>query len=396
MTTTMLSSVAARILVGSRHAFASSGDRALTTVVASAVGAASTVSGVVTPRPSRAPQIGSPFLQQQEVAALTHARHLGTSSRNGGGDENDAGRASSSTSDLGPILRAMPRAALPYARLMRLDKPIGSWLLLWPCFWSIGLAADPGHLPDLNTLALFGCGAVLLRGAGCTINDLWDRDIDAKVQRTKSRPLASKEISPTGALAFLGAQLSLGLGVLVQLNPFSQVLGLASMPLVVAYPLMKRITGWPQAFLGLTINWGALLGWAAVKGNLDLAVALPLYASCVAWTIVYDTIYAHQDKADDVKIGVRSTALTFGARNREVLTAFALAHGAGLLAAGHFAGCDAAFHAAAAVGAAGWLRRIWTIDLDSPAECSATFNDNKAYGAFVFAAIVADRALLIS
>ena len=164
-------------------------------------------------------------------------------------------------------------------------------------------------------LALFGAGAVLLRGAGCTVNDLWDRDLDGKVERTKTRPLPSGAVSPLQAVGWLGAQLGLGLGVLLQLNEYSQALGASSLALVVTYPLMKRVTGWTQAFLGLTFNWGALLGWAAVRGACDWTVVLPLYFGGVAWTLVYDTIYAHQDKKDDVLAGIKSTALTFGKHN---------------------------------------------------------------------------------
>uniref|UniRef100_A0A453MDC4 4-hydroxybenzoate polyprenyltransferase, mitochondrial n=1 Tax=Aegilops tauschii subsp. strangulata TaxID=200361 RepID=A0A453MDC4_AEGTS len=184
----------------------------------------------------------------------------------------------------------------PYAMLARLDKPIGTWLLGWPSMWSITMAAIPGELPDLRMLALFGCGAVLLRGAGCTVNDLLDRDIDNKVERTKSRPFASGALTPSQGVCFLGSQLLLGLGILLQLNDFSRVLGASSLLLVFSYPLMKRFTFWPQAFLGLTFNWGALLGWAAIKGSLDPAVIIPLYTAGICWTLVYDTIYAHQDK----------------------------------------------------------------------------------------------------
>lgn len=190
----------------------------------------------------------------------------------------------------------LPEKVRPYAHLARLDKPIGTWLLAWPCMWSITLAASPGHLPDMKMLTLFGCGAFLLRGAGCTINDLLDRDIDTKVERTKSRPIASGALTPFQGVSFLGLQLLLGLGILLQLNNYSRMLGASSLLLVFSYPLMKRITFWPQAFLGLTFNWGALLGWSAVRGSLDPVVVLPLYVSGVFWTLVYDTIYAHQVK----------------------------------------------------------------------------------------------------
>ncbi|CAN6463667.1 unnamed protein product [Victoria cruziana] len=219
----------------------------------------------------------------------------------------------------------LPEAVRPYAQLARLDRPIGTWLLAWPCMWSITLAAPPGSLPDFRLLSLFGCGAILLRGAGCTINDLLDRDIDTLVERTKSRPIASGTLTPFQGLCFLGSQLLLGLGILLQLNSYSQILGASSLLLVFSYPLMKRLTFWPQAYLGLTFNWGALLGWAAVRGSLDLAVVLPLYASGVCWTLVYDTIYAHQDKDDDLKVGVKSTALRFGDLTKEWISGFGVA-----------------------------------------------------------------------
>jgi len=217
---------------------------------------------------------------------------------------------------------ACPAAVQPYLRLIRFDKPIGTWLLYLPCTWSIGLAATPGSLPDLQLLALFGLGALVMRGAGCTINDVWDVDFDKKVTRTISRPLAAGSVTRFQALVFLGAQLSVGLSILLSLNYYSIILGASSLALVVTYPLMKRITYWPQAFLGMTFNWGALLGYAAVQGSCDWSVCLPLYLAGINWTLIYDTIYAHQDKTDDVLIGVKSTALLFGDQTKTWLTGF--------------------------------------------------------------------------
>jgi 4-hydroxybenzoate polyprenyltransferase len=285
----------------------------------------------------------------------------------------------------------LPASWIPYAHLSRLEKPIGTWLLAWPCFWSIGLAAPAGTLPDLSMLALFGAGAVLLRGAGCTVNDLWDRDLDGKVERTKTRPLPSGAVSPLQAVGWLGAQLGLGLGVLLQLNEYSQALGASSLALVVTYPLMKRLTGWPQAFLGLTFNWGALLGWAAVRGACDWTVVLPLYFGGVAWTLVYDTIYAHQDKKDDVLAGIKSTALTFGKHNREYLAAFVVANAAFNFAAGISAGCGVPYYAgvAAAVAHLGW--QAATVNFDDAEDCGNKFRSNFWYGALLFAGIAADK-----
>nr|WP_225889740.1 4-hydroxybenzoate octaprenyltransferase [Indioceanicola profundi] len=217
--------------------------------------------------------------------------------------------------------RWLPAALTPYARLARLDRPIGTWLLLFPCWWSIALATPAGQWPDLYLMALFAIGAVVMRGAGCTVNDILDRKLDAQVERTAVRPIPSGQVSVRQALLFLAAQLLAGLLVLVQLNWLSIGLGIASLALVFSYPLMKRITWWPQAFLGLTFNWGALMGWTAVAGALD-APALLLYAGCILWTLGYDTIYAHQDKEDDARIGIKSTALLFGGRSRQWVSAF--------------------------------------------------------------------------
>jgi len=181
--------------------------------------------------------------------------------------------------------------------------------------------------------------------------------------------------------------------LLLQLNTFSQVLGACSLPLVAAYPLMKRVTNWPQAFLGLTINWGALLGWAAVHGSLNLGITLPLYFSGVAWTLVYDTIYAHQDKADDVKIGIKSTALHFGEHNKEWLTGFAVLHGLGLATAGFFGDCGPLFYSTSALGTSALLYRIRKIDLNNPSECMDAFVENKWYGMLIFAGTVLDRLM---
>ncbi|KAH7514250.1 hypothetical protein FEM48_Zijuj11G0068800 [Ziziphus jujuba var. spinosa] len=265
----------------------------------------------------------------------------------------------------------LPRQVRPYAHLARLDKPIGTWLLAWPCMWSITLAAVPGHLPDFKMLALFGCGALLLRGAGCTVNDLLDQDIDKMVERTKSRPVASGLLTPFQGLSFLGFQLLLGLGILLQLNNYSRILGASSLLLVFSYPLMKRFTFWPQAYLGLTFNWGALLGWAAVKGSIDPATVFPLYISGVFWTLVYDTIYAHQDKEDDVKVGVRSTALRFGALTKEWITGFGIACISSLAVSGYNAEIGWPYYVFLA-GASGHLAwQIWTVDLSSRADCNS-------------------------
>ncbi|XVF44532.1 hypothetical protein PTKIN_Ptkin02bG0131800 [Pterospermum kingtungense] len=285
----------------------------------------------------------------------------------------------------------LPRAIQPYAKLARLDKPIGTWLLAWPCMWSITLASPPGHLPDFKMMALFGCGALLLRGAGCTINDLLDRDIDSMVERTKLRPVASGVLTPFQGVSFLGFQLLLGLGILLQLNNYSCILGASSLLLVFSYPLMKRFTFWPQAYLGLTFNWGALLGWSAIKGSVDPSIVFPLYFSGVLWTLVYDTIYAHQDKEDDVKVGVKSTALRFGDSTKEWTAGFGILCISSLALSGFNADIGWPYYAclAAASGQLAW--QIWTVNLTSRADCNRKFVSNKWFGALIFSGILFGR-----
>ncbi|XP_035782689.1 4-hydroxybenzoate polyprenyltransferase, mitochondrial-like [Anopheles albimanus] len=280
------------------------------------------------------------------------------------------------------------QAISPYARLMRIDRPIGSWLLFWPCGWSIALSAPAGCWPDPLMLGLFGVGAFVMRGAGCTINDLWDRDIDAKVERTKHRPLVAGEVSPFDALVFLSAQLGVGLTVLLQLNWYSILLGASSLGLVIVYPLMKRITYWPQLMLGATFNWGALLGWSATQGSVDWAACLPLYAAGVCWTIVYDTIYAHQDKVDDLLIGIKSTALRFGDNTKLWLSGFTGAMMVNLMAAG--AACDQTWPYYTSVGLIGahLAQQIHSLNIHNPTDCATKFISNHQVGLILFLGIV--------
>src|ERR1700756_4417026 len=216
-----------------------------------------------------------------------------------------------------------PPWSRPYLRLARLDRPIGSWLLLMPCWWSAAVSAgiphDLSHLPV--ALALFLVGAFAMRGAGCTWNDITDRDLDAKVERTRSRPIPAGQVSVKRALLFLGLQALVGLAVLLQFNRFAVITGIASLLVVAIYPFMKRITYWPQVVLGLAFSWGALMGFAVILQRID-ATALLLYAGSISWVIGYDTIYAHQDAEDDALIGVKSTALLFGARTHQALMVF--------------------------------------------------------------------------
>src|SRR5271155_4000223 len=233
----------------------------------------------------------------------------------------ETGRVADSTGNW--VHRVAPRWSKPYLRLCRLDRPIGSWLLLIPCWWSAALAAgvlrDIGRVPLL--IVLFFVGAFAMRGAGCTWNDITDRDLDALVERTRSRPIPAGQVSVAQALGFLVVQALIGLAVLLQFNRFAVVTGIASLVIVAIYPFMKRITWWPQIVLGLAFSWGALMGFAVTFGRIDLT-ALVLYAGSIAWVIGYDTIYAHQDAEDDALIGVKSTALLFGARTRPALMVF--------------------------------------------------------------------------
>uniref|UniRef100_A0A182QNK7 4-hydroxybenzoate polyprenyltransferase, mitochondrial n=1 Tax=Anopheles farauti TaxID=69004 RepID=A0A182QNK7_9DIPT len=276
----------------------------------------------------------------------------------------------------------------PYARLMRIDRPIGSWLLFWPCGWSIALSTPAGCWPDPYMLGLFGVGAFIMRGAGCTINDLWDRDIDAKVERTRSRPLVAGEIAPFDALVFLSGQLGVGLLVLLQLNWYSILLGASSLGLVIVYPLMKRITYWPQLMLGATFNWGALLGWSATQGSVEWSACLPLYVAGVCWTIVYDTIYAHQDKVDDLIIGIKSTALRFGDNTKLWLSGFTVAMVGNLIAAGLM--CDQTWPYYTSIGLIGahLAHQIHSLNINNPKDCATKFISNHQVGFLLFLGIV--------
>lgn len=286
------------------------------------------------------------------------------------------------------IDRLPPPAVRPYLRLMRLDRPIGSWLLLFPCWWSVALAAD--GWPDARLMVLFAAGAVIMRGAGCVLNDIADRHFDARVARTRNRPVASGEIGVMSAILFLGALLLSGLLVLIQFNPFAVLVGIGSLALVAVYPFAKRVTYWPQAVLGLTFNWGALLGWAAVKGELA-APAVALYVAGMFWTLGYDTIYAHQDKEDDILAGVKSTALKLGDATRPWLVVFYLLC-VGLLAlAGYLAGLGAVFFVALAATAAHLFWQVRFVNLSDPTLCLAIFKSNRVVGWIVLAGIVADR-----
>ena len=293
-----------------------------------------------------------------------------------------------------------PARLRPYLRLTRLDRPIGWWLLLMPCWWSAALAAIPAGRPgpDPWHVALFLIGAIVMRGAGCTWNDLTDRDYDARVARTRSRPIPSGQVSVSAAYVFLALQALVGLAVLLlialdgpggRFNPFAVVVGIASLAVVAIYPFMKRVTYWPQIFLGLAFSWGALMGWAAYYGQLDQP-AYWLYAGSIAWVIHYDTIYAHQDAEDDALLGLKSTALLFGDRTRPMLAVFAAFAVILLGIAGYTAGAGIVFALGLAAFAAHLAWQILRIDIADPVLCLRLFKSNRDAGLILFAALVLD------
>lgn len=262
-------------------------------------------------------------------------------------------------------------------------------LLLYPCLWSTALAAPLGSLPDPVLLGKFTLGAVIMRSAGCIINDLWDKDFDKHVERTRTRPLASGAGSPKQAMAFLGAHLLAGLGVLSTFNTYSIVLGFCSMPFVVVYPLMKRFTNWPQAVLGMAFNWGALMGWAAVHGECSWMHVLPLYAGGVSWTLVYDTLYGYQDRKDDSKLGLKSTALHFGNNPQRILTGFSALTVGGIGLAGYMADLTLPFYVGLGATGAHLLWQVWSADVNNTPNLWKRFASNRWLGAIVFGSIVA-------
>lgn len=287
--------------------------------------------------------------------------------------------------------RHAPEGVRPYLRLARLDRPIGSWLLLLPCWWSTALAAIAADrpYPDPRLLILFAVGAVAMRGAGCTWNDIVDRDIDRKVARTRSRPIASGQVSVKAAFVFLVLQCLVGLAVLLSLPRFAIVTGIASLGVVAVYPLMKRITSFPQIVLGIAFSWGALMGWASVFETIS-DPALLLFAGSVLWVFSYDTIYAHQDREDDAIVGVRSTALWYGRNTGMMLgvtytaTVILFALSLQSVPAGLFA----------YLGLLGFALHLWwqvrRLDIDDPGLCLTLFKSNRDAGLILFAGLALD------
>ncbi|WFD34281.1 4-hydroxybenzoate polyprenyltransferase [Malassezia cuniculi] len=308
----------------------------------------------------------------------------------------------------------------PYLELARMDKPIGSWLLYMPCTWSITLASQHIGAPPsvlLTNLALFGVGSVIMRGAGCTINDMWDAPLDAKVDRTRTRPLAAGTVTYAQATGFLALQLAAGLGVLMNLNWYSIVLGACSLGPVAIYPFMKRVTYFPQVVLGLTFTWGTMLGWSAVAGSCYWPAVLPIYAGTAIWTVAYDTIYAHQDKNDDRFAGVKSTALFFGDKGTKpaisamtavwmpllaygvnnsspIFASFSMLDGStqsllnwleATLATGH-----PFFAVSWLVAAAHLMWQIRTVDLNNRADLWSKFTSTRTVGIIIFLGLLGD------
>jgi 4-hydroxybenzoate polyprenyltransferase len=281
----------------------------------------------------------------------------------------------------------LPRPWLPYLLLARMDRPIGTWLLFLPGLWGI-LLARTSVTETIRLVSLFAVGSLVMRAAGCVVNDLWDRDIDRQVARTAARPLASGALTPRHALTFLAALLLVGLAVLLRLNRLSQVLGVASLLLVGLYPLAKRITWWPQLVMGFTFGYGAPLGYAAASGRIDAAWAA-LYAAAILWDLGFDTIYAHQDREDDVLVGVRSTARLFGEHTRPFLAACYAAALAALVLAGWAAALGPWFYPALLLPAALLARQVITLDINDPAGCLRLFRANRQVGLAAALAILA-------
>jgi 4-hydroxybenzoate polyprenyltransferase len=288
------------------------------------------------------------------------------------------------------VTRYVPEAVQPYAQLMRLDRPIGWWLLLIPCWWGLALAHIAQNTwPNFSYAIFFLAGSIVMRGAGCTINDIADRKFDVQVERTRNRPIASGRISVMHALVFLAGQLLVGLIILLQFNRYSIGLAICSLAIVAIYPFTKRFTYYPQVILGLAFNWGALVGWTSTFGSLSIAPIL-LYAAGVSWTLAYDTIYAHQDKEDDVLIGVKSTALKFGETTPLFLVAF-------------FATTLALFLASCVVVHASWpayigiviaaFHAVWQVarfDGDEPKLCLKLFKSNRTFGLIIALGLLTD------
>ena len=289
------------------------------------------------------------------------------------------------------VKNLLPKPVRPYALLMRLDRPIGTWLLLLPCWWSLALGwqlnQDQITLLELGYLyLLFTIGAILMRGAGCTINDLWDRKLDQLVARTADRPIASGVISVTNAVLFLLLQLTLSLTILLQLNETCWLLGFLVLLLVFSYPAFKRFTYWPQFILGLTFNWGALMGWVSITGGIDTPSVI-LYLTGIFWTLGYDTIYAHQDKEDDALIGVKSSALALENSTKPFIYTVYIMTMSGIFLIGWISEFSIPYYLVCSLAFSQLIWQIRTLDLDSPNDCLKKFKSNRFFGFLITFAI---------
>jgi len=292
------------------------------------------------------------------------------------------------------VYRQAPEMIRPYLKLSRMDRPVGTWLLLWPCLWSTALAATGGLSFDhYYLMALFAIGALVMRGAGCTYNDIVDKDFDAAVERTRSRPIPAGEVSLKKAWVFLFLQCLVGLVVLIQLNWVAVAVGLGSLVLVTAYPFMKRITYWPQAWLGLTFNWGALVGWVAVTGQMNWA-PIVLYVGCLFWTLGYDTIYAHQDREDDALIGVKSSALALGDKTGFGVAIFYALFVFALIGAGVLANQGIIYYIGIAFAVTHLGTQVWRLDINDADLCLRVFRSNISFGWIIFASVIAGQYLV--
>lgn len=341
-------------------------------------------------------QLSRSYSVENEKAPEDHTKVRGMSATN----SSFAASAPTGTKPTVPqkFVAGLPPAVRPYAELMRLDKPVGTWLLFSPGTWSITMAAFATGAPvsqTLTTIGLFAAGSVVMRGAGCTINDIWDRDLDAQVERTVSRPLASKAVSVPKAVAFLGAQCFTGLGILLCLPWDIFWITSASLPLVFTYPLFKRITYYPQACLSLCFTWGALVGFPAM-GVWNWPAMLTLHAGSFAWCMIYDTIYAHQDKKFDVKAGIKSTALKWGDRSKAIMRRYATAQVALVAASGAFMSMGPGFFTATGIMAYRLFDMIRRVDLDDPKNCWRWFLSNINTGHIVFGGALVDYILRLA
>ncbi|GMT07982.1 hypothetical protein PENTCL1PPCAC_30156, partial [Pristionchus entomophagus] len=326
------------------------------------------------------------FLSKSSLRLTLVARTLSSSSRCSSLDFPRAPTAAE-------LVERAPQSAQKYLRLMRAHKPTGTLLLYWPGAWAIAAAAPAGSAPSVGLLALFGGGAFAMRSAGCIINDLWDRDLDREVERTRNRPLASGEVSAPQAVGLLAGLLSCSLAILCTLSTPSIIVGASSMVLVVGYPLAKRYTNWPQIVLGATFNWSVLIAWTHLMPPDQWWKVLPLYFATCLHTFIYDTIYAHQDKKDDARMGMHSTALHLGDRTRRVLGGCTV----GMLGSLSLAGVatDQTWpYFVAVLGTCahvGW--QVASVRTEDPADCWSKFVSNTWLGAVLLAGIIAGNLM---